>query len=113
MVVSSQIDVQQSYIFKDFFTALTSKNVDVFSDNMIFYLVVICLSLPMSIATRRLEAIVLLRWRGWTTGYFMKVYLSDKKYYKMILDNNNADARSNSKSDKSDSNDNSKIDNPD
>jgi putative ATP-binding cassette transporter len=101
MAVSSQMDVYQSYKFKDYLTALSEKDLDVFSENIVFLIATLFLSLPLTIVTKRLEAIILLRWRGWTTEYFTKLYLSNKTYYKMIVANNNKAGTS------------GKVDNPD
>jgi ABC-type uncharacterized transport system fused permease/ATPase subunit len=56
MAFSSQMDVYQSYKFKDYLTALSEKDIDVFSENIIFLVAALFLSLPLSIATKRLEA---------------------------------------------------------
>eukprot|EP00026_Physarum_polycephalum_P005872 Phypoly_transcript_05911.p1 GENE.Phypoly_transcript_05911~~Phypoly_transcript_05911.p1 ORF type:complete len:586 (+),score=83.37 Phypoly_transcript_05911:61-1818(+) len=106
MFFSSQMDVYQSYKFKDYLTALSEKDIDVFSENIVFLVAALFLSLPLSIATKRLEAIILLRWRAWTTGHFMKLYLSNKTYYKMIVSNNNVRGKDGTKKV-------GKVDNPD
>ena len=108
MVVSSQIDVYQSYKFKDYLTALSEKDIDVFTENIFSLVAVLFISLPLSITIQRLEAIVLLRWRGWTTEYFMKLYLSNKTYYKMIVNNNNNNNTKGKEGKKG-----GKVDNPD
>lgn len=114
MAISSQMEVYQSYKFKDYSTALSNKDFEFFSENLFYFVQIIVFSLPMRVAVLRLEAIILLKWRAWTTGHFMKLYLSNKNYYKFVVNTNNNTSSPATEDNKTNtSNSNNRIDNPD
>eukprot|EP01111_Echinosteliopsis_oligospora_P014306 TRINITY_DN5362_c1_g1_i2.p1 TRINITY_DN5362_c1_g1~~TRINITY_DN5362_c1_g1_i2.p1 ORF type:complete len:175 (-),score=44.27 TRINITY_DN5362_c1_g1_i2:87-611(-) len=76
MFASSRMDVWQSYKFKDYLTALTNKDVEKFAEDLLFFVVILVSSIPISLITRRLETNILLNWRASTTSLFNLFYFN-------------------------------------
>src|SRR5262249_44140000 len=82
------LNVANSYILRDFMTALEKRDSQRFLVLALLYLAVFAGSTVTGGFARYAELLLGLRWREWLTGNLMHEYLSNHAYYRVSLKEN-------------------------
>ena len=81
LLLNSAISVYYSYLFRDFFTYLSKKDVTMFYKTFNKFLVSLVLLLPIQISFGYIRVKLAIAWRKWLTKRILQLYLSNKVYY--------------------------------
>ena len=81
LLINSAISVYYSYLFRDFFTYLSKKDVTMFYKTFNKFLVSLVLLLPAQISFGYIRVKLEIAWRKWLTERILQLYLSNKVYY--------------------------------
>ena len=88
LVAVAALNVANSYILRDFMTALEKRASQRFFVLTLLYLAVFAGSTVAGGFARYAELLLGLRWREWLTGHVMHEYLSNHAYYRVSLKEN-------------------------
>jgi len=80
-LLNSGVSVGFSYISRDFWTALSSKNVDDFNTILIKFTAALLAGTPVSVLYSFQKDKLALAWREWMTDRVLQLYYSNKAYY--------------------------------
>jgi len=90
-LLNSGISVAFSYLGRDFWTALSSKNVDEFNLILMKYLAALLAGTPISVYYRFQREKLALAWREWMTDRTLQLYYCNRAYYTVergaVIDN--------------------------
>ena len=81
LLINSAISVYYSYLFRDFFTYLSKKDVTMFYKTFNRFIVSLVLLLPIQISFGYIRVKLEIAWRKWLTERILQLYLSNKVYY--------------------------------
>jgi hypothetical protein len=81
LLSNSAISVYYSYLFRDFFTYLSKKDVSMFYKTFNKFLISLVLLLPVQISFGYIRVKLEIAWRKWLTERILQLYLSNKVYY--------------------------------
>eukprot|EP00588_Corethron_pennatum_P010986 CAMPEP_0194268442 /NCGR_PEP_ID=MMETSP0169-20130528/2765_1 /TAXON_ID=218684 /ORGANISM="Corethron pennatum, Strain L29A3" /LENGTH=740 /DNA_ID=CAMNT_0039009677 /DNA_START=48 /DNA_END=2270 /DNA_ORIENTATION=- len=105
-LVSAAFNVVVSYILRDFYSALGSKDVYYYKKYLLRFIYAALIGIPINVSFSFQRSVLALKWRKWTTQRVLSLYYQNKVYYGLEnLQRGNAvnDPSSNTRS----------IDNPD
>ncbi|QSA98296.1 ABC transporter ATP-binding protein/permease [Methylococcus sp. EFPC2] len=80
------LNVVNSFVGRDFITALAERNADEFTVQAILYLVVFALSTLVAVIFRYTEQKLGMLWRDWLTRRLVGAFLADRTYYRLKQD---------------------------
>lgn len=81
LLINSAISVYYSYLFRDFFTYLSTKDVIMFYKTFNKFLISLVLTIPTQISFGYIRVKLEIAWRKWLTERILQLYLSNKVYY--------------------------------
>ena len=114
LIMSSSVSVAFSYISKDFWNALSSKDTEEFYNMMTKFGLALLVGAPVSVLYRFQREQLAVHWREWMTDRTLQLYNSNRVYYTLERDLFAAGDGSSSEGENSDSEGGSVlIDNPD
>ncbi len=85
LLVINGFNVVNSYVGRDFMTAIEQHNMDGFVWQTLLYIAVFALTTIVAVCYRFLEERLSLLWRQWLTGEAVSLYLHNHTYYRMHL----------------------------
>ncbi|GAB6047972.1 ABC transporter ATP-binding protein/permease [Methyloparacoccus murrellii] len=77
------LNILNSYVGRDFMTALADRNTDVFMREAVYYVLVFAASTVVAVVLRYCEEKLGLVWRQFMTTEFIKLYVTPPTYYRM------------------------------
>jgi putative ATP-binding cassette transporter len=77
------LNIVNSYVGRDFMTAIANRDTDAFVSLAALYLLVFAASTVVAVFVRYLEERLGLVWRDWMTRRFVELYLRSPTYYRM------------------------------
>jgi len=77
------LNIVNSYVGRDFMTAIADRNLDVYSRQALLYVAVFAASTLVAVCLRYVEERLGLLWRDWMTRRFVELYLKYPTYYRM------------------------------
>jgi vitamin B12/bleomycin/antimicrobial peptide transport system ATP-binding/permease protein len=80
-VTVSGMNVLQSYVNRDFTTALALREESKFYTSLSYYVLVLCLVVPVAVFYRFTEERLALVWRRWLSKHLIDKYFSERAYY--------------------------------
>ncbi len=83
LLTASGLNVVNSYVGRDFMTAISAKDWNHFVTYGFFYLLVFALSTIMATFSRFSEERLRLLWRGWLTRLLIDLYMSRDRFYRL------------------------------
>ncbi|KAL2475849.1 ABC transporter D family member 2 [Abeliophyllum distichum] len=85
------ISVTFNFLGRDFYNALANKDQEQFTKQLLYYLAGFAGGIPVFVLRDYAKDTLSLRWRSWTTSYYMDRYLKNRTFYKIqsqsIIDN--------------------------
>lgn len=85
-LANNAINVFISYTSRDYWTALNSKDVDMFYHQTAVFFAVLCVCVPVLTLGQWIREMTALRWRNWMTDKVMSGYLTNRSYYAIDQD---------------------------
>ena len=92
-LLNSGVSVAFSYLGKDFWNALSAKNVEEFSTVLQRYLGALVVGAPVVVYYRFQREQLAVHWREWMTARTIQIYTSNRIYYNLPRDIDNPDQR--------------------
>lgn len=83
LVLVTAVNVELSFIGRDFFSALEQRRNVVFSELLVFYLGMFAVATVLGVLYRYTEERLALRWREWMTQRLLKRYFFARNYYRL------------------------------
>ena len=80
-LANSAVRVLFSYLARDFWSALSDKDVDKFYSVMRYFVLSMFLLAPINVYYRYQRQKLAIAWRKWLTGRVLRLYFSNKVYY--------------------------------
>jgi len=81
--LQSGVSVVFSYLSRDFWTALSTKNVDLFQLKSLQFFGMLAIGTPIFVLNGYIRDLVSVRWRAWLTKHTMEAYMRNKNYYQI------------------------------
>lgn len=85
------ISVGFNFLGRDFYNALSNKDQEQFTTQLLYYLAAFAGGIPVFVLRDYVRETLSLRWRSWMTTFYMKRYLKNQTFYKIqsqsIIDN--------------------------
>ncbi|GBG78463.1 hypothetical protein CBR_g26493 [Chara braunii] len=90
-LATTGISVAFSFLGRDFYNALASKNQAQFTRQLLYYLGAFVVGIPVFVMRDYLRDRLALRWRTWMTKEYMRLYFNNRAFYKIqsqsLIDN--------------------------
>tara|TARA_B100000674_G_scaffold486048_1_gene493845 strand:- start:150 stop:1103 length:954 start_codon:yes stop_codon:yes gene_type:complete len=86
VLCQSGVSVIFSFVGRDFYSALSAKDLAVFQEKTANYAVGLAVATPLTVLYKFQRQRLALSWRQWMTGELAKQYYQDRAYYRVELD---------------------------
>mmetsp|Transcript_20801 Transcript_20801/g.62067 ORF Transcript_20801/g.62067 Transcript_20801/m.62067 type:complete len:667 (+) Transcript_20801:183-2183(+) len=86
VLCQSGVSVIFSYVGRDFYSALSAKDLPVFQEKTMNYAVGLAVATPLTVLYKFQRQRLALSWRAWMTEELAKQYYQDQAYYRVELD---------------------------
>ena len=84
MLTITWINIQISFVNRDFMTAITQRNPEVYRQEAIRYVLAFALATLVAVLVRFAEERLGLLWRNWLTGHLLDKYLHSRAYLRLM-----------------------------
>jgi putative ATP-binding cassette transporter len=81
MLLNSAVSIVFSYLARDFWTALSDKNVEEFYSVIQKFLIALCCLAPINVFYRFQRQRLAIKWREWMSNRMLQLYYSNRVYY--------------------------------
>ena len=75
------LNVVLNFVGRDFMTALSEKNLPDFNKNLLVYLGIFVVAIPVSAFYDFVRKLLGINWRLWLTNHFLELYFGNRAYY--------------------------------
>eukprot|EP00775_Hariotina_reticulata_P004789 gene4789-5039_t len=82
-LATTGVSVTFNYLGRDFFNALSEKDVEGFRFQLIKYLCGFCVGIPVYVLKQYYQARLALEWREWMTAHLLGQYFADRSFYQL------------------------------
>ncbi|KAJ0230407.1 ABC transporter type 1 [Hirschfeldia incana] len=90
-LATTGISVGFNFLGRDFYNALSNKDQEQFTKQLLYYLCAFAGGIPFFVLRDYAKETLSLRWRSWMTKYYLQRYLKDQTFYKIqsqsLIDN--------------------------
>ena len=86
VLCQSGVSVIFSFVGRDFYSALSAKDLAVFQEKTANYAVGLAVATPLTVLYKFQRQRLALSWRQWMTSELAKQYYQDRAYYRVELD---------------------------
>mmetsp|Transcript_34064 Transcript_34064/g.105406 ORF Transcript_34064/g.105406 Transcript_34064/m.105406 type:complete len:644 (-) Transcript_34064:12-1943(-) len=86
VLCQSGVSVIFSYVGRDFYSALSAKDLGVFQEKTLAYAVGLAVATPLTVLYKFQRQRLALSWRAWMTAELARQYYEDRAYYRVELD---------------------------
>ncbi|CAG9461354.1 unnamed protein product [Pedinophyceae sp. YPF-701] len=86
-LATTGVSVAFNFLGRDFFNALSTKDVDKFYHQLVLYLAGFGVGIPVFVFKDYFQGKLALDWRRWETNHLLDKYLDDRSYYKIQQNN--------------------------
>ena len=90
VLCQSGVSVIFSFVGRDFYSALSAKDLAVFQEKTANYAVGLAVATPLTVLYKFQRQRLALSWRQWMTSELAKQYYQDRAYYRVELDRDDA-----------------------
>lgn len=82
-LATTGVSVAFNFLGRDFFNALSEKNVDQFYHQLWLYLGAFVVGIPVFVFRDYFQSTLTLKWRGWMMQHLLTQYMADRTYFRV------------------------------